>query len=104
VARDDCRTQVLWKARETSVAVLAPLVSHLGGSASDFGYGIAVDFAGNAHVTGYSSSINFPVTPGAFQTTFGGVPDAFVTGIALRMTFASLIRLVKQFDTNHDVA
>jgi hypothetical protein len=33
----------LWKARETSVAVLAPLVSHLGGSASDFGYGIAVD-------------------------------------------------------------
>jgi hypothetical protein len=30
--------------------------------------------------------------------------NAFVTRIALRITFASLIRLVKQFDTNHDVA
>ena len=60
--------------------------------------------AGNAHLTGYSSSINVRVTHGAFQTTFGGVQDAFVTRIALRITFASLIRLVKQFDTNHDVA
>jgi hypothetical protein len=31
-------------------------------------------------------------------------PRRFVTRIALRITFASLIRLVKQFDTNHDVA
>ena len=43
------------------------------------GYGIAVDTAGNAYVTGYTDSTNFPTTPGAFQTTYGGGDDAFVT-------------------------
>ena len=50
--------------------------TYLGGSAWDVGYGIAVDSAGNAYVTGGAGSPNFPVTPGAFQTTGGG---AFVT-------------------------
>jgi len=53
----------------------------LGGSAPDFGLGIAVDAAGNAYVTGETASADFPTTPGAFDTTlnggFGG--DAFVT-------------------------
>jgi hypothetical protein len=39
------------------------------GSAGDAGTGIAVDILGNAYVTGQSSSTNFPVTVGAFQTT-----------------------------------
>jgi hypothetical protein len=47
--------------------------TYLGGSV---GYGIAVDTSGNAYVTGYAFSTNFPVTPGAFQTTCCG---AFVT-------------------------
>ena len=41
--------------------------------------GIAVDTAGNAYVTGYTDSTDFPTTAGAFQTTFGGKYDAFVT-------------------------
>ena len=53
--------------------------TYLGGSGDDFGTGIAVDAAGNAYVTGLHPSGNFPTTPGAFQTTFGGGPDAFVT-------------------------
>jgi hypothetical protein len=40
---------------------------------------IAVDVSGNAYVTGLAQTNNFPTTPGAFQRTFGGVSDAFVT-------------------------
>jgi hypothetical protein len=54
--------------------------TYLGEWASiDSGYGIAVDAAGNAYVTGQTSSSDFPTTPGAFQAVFGGGFDAFVT-------------------------
>ena len=54
----------------------------LGGNSLDYGYGIAVDSAGNAHVTGMTQSTNFPTTPGAFQTSSGGSYDAFVSVIS----------------------
>ena len=44
----------------------------LGGSNGDFPEGIALDASGNAYVTGSTYSNDFPVTPGAFQTTCGG--------------------------------
>jgi uncharacterized repeat protein (TIGR01451 family) len=56
--------------------------SYLGGSASDFGFGIAVDAAGNAYVTGTTASTNFPITPGAVDpTVVAPAFDAFVTKI-----------------------
>jgi hypothetical protein len=51
--------------------------TYLGGT--DYGLGIAVDSGGNAYVTGWTGSSTFPTTPGAFQTTFGGNRNAFVT-------------------------
>jgi hypothetical protein len=52
--------------------------TYLGGSTSEFGGGIAVDSNGDAFVTGQSASRDFPVTPGAPQTTNKGV-NAFVS-------------------------
>jgi hypothetical protein len=49
------------------------------GPGEDNGQGIVVDATGAAYVTGYTQSPNFPVTSGAFQTTFRGYYDAFVT-------------------------
>src|SRR3989441_10163518 len=54
------------------------LASSLGGGSIDQGFGIAVDAAGNAYVTGRTQSRNFPTTPGAFQTALAGGFDAFV--------------------------
>ena len=57
--------------------------TYLGGTRDDFGHGIAVDAAGNAYVTGSTSSANFPkVNP--FQGTFAGDSDAFVSKISER--------------------
>jgi hypothetical protein len=52
--------------------------TYLGGSGEDDGYGIAVDAAGSAYVTGLTLSSDFP-TMNPFQTTSGGRTDAFVT-------------------------
>jgi hypothetical protein len=54
--------------------------TYLGGSGTEVGRGIAVDGSGNAYVTGYTYSSNYPVTVGAaYQTTHGGGADVFVT-------------------------
>ena len=68
----------------TALAYAHPLP--LGGINDDEGHGIGVDSAGNAYVTGSTSSVNFP-TLNPFQA-FGGGTDAFVaelnpTGLAL---------------------
>jgi hypothetical protein len=65
--------------------------TYIGGDAEDRGYAIAVDGSGNAYVTGYTSSTNYPVTPGAFQTTNGGGgwADVFVTKVCHPITLTS---------------
>ena len=52
--------------------------TYLGGSGGDIGYGIAVDNAGNAYITGNTSSSDFP-TVHALQPKLNGDDDAFVT-------------------------
>jgi hypothetical protein len=48
-----------------------------GGSGDDVAYGVAVDAEGRVHLTGRTSSPDFPVTRGAQQTSKGGGWDAF---------------------------
>jgi len=56
--------------------IIDPLVlaysTYLGGNGFDGASGIAVDRHGNAYVTGFTTSTNFPTTPGALETTFHG--------------------------------
>src|ERR1022692_2254566 len=55
-----------------------------GGGLTDVGGGIAVDPLGNAYVTGFTTSPNFPITAGAPQNAFYGNssnPNAFVTEV-----------------------
>ena len=53
----------------------------LGGASHEIGYGIAVDSAGDAYVTGFTQSPDFPTTAGAFDRTGSASNslDAFVT-------------------------
>jgi hypothetical protein len=50
----------------------------LGGTSTDLGNGIALDGSGSAYVTGRTTSLAFPTTAGAFDTTQNGSDDAFV--------------------------
>jgi hypothetical protein len=64
--------------------------TYLGGGGADIGYGIAVDSAGYAYITGVTSSTNFPVVlgsahplyAGAVQGMLGGGYDVFVSKLS----------------------
>jgi hypothetical protein len=51
----------------------------LGGSRGEDSFDIAVDADGRAYVTGWTESSNYRTTSGAFDRTFNGAQDAFVT-------------------------
>lgn len=52
--------------------------SYLGGTAATYGLDIALDSFDAAYVTGWTTSGDFPVTPGAFQSKWGGGDEVFV--------------------------
>ena len=57
--------------------------TYLSGSSGDVGMGIAVSEDGHAYVAGVTSSSDFPCTSGAYQTTFNGEEDAFITKLSI---------------------
>ena len=69
----------------TKPLIIDPVLSYstyLGGSDEDEGWGIAVDSSGNAYVTGWTYSTDFPTTADAYQSTFNGWTDAFVVKLS----------------------
>jgi uncharacterized protein (TIGR03437 family) len=53
--------------------------TYLGGTCSDYGYGIAVHSSGSAYVTGETCSWDFPITAGVVQPQKNMGSSAFVT-------------------------
>ncbi len=75
------------KLNSTGTAILYS--TYLGGSRSEFGSGIALDAAGNAYVSGRTSSSDFPSTAGSpLQNMLRGGFDAFVAKISSSIPFA----------------
>ena len=71
--------------RDAFVVKLSPAgtglayATFLGGSKDDWGWGIAVDGSGDAYVTGWTDSSNFPAASGpGYDTSHNGDYDAFV--------------------------
>ncbi|MBI5375841.1 MAG: SBBP repeat-containing protein [Candidatus Schekmanbacteria bacterium] len=54
--------------------------TYIGGNGYDRGYDIAVDCSGNAYITGFTESSNFP-TVSPIRATNGGGMDVFITKI-----------------------
>ncbi len=54
--------------------------TYLGGAGLDYGNGVDVDPSGNAYVTGWTGSANFPIA-NALQPTLRGTSDAFISKI-----------------------
>jgi hypothetical protein len=76
----------LYSVQSAFVTVLAPsggsllYSTYLGGVGQDLGADIVADGKGNAYITGFMTSRNFPKTPGAFHSP-GGLFDAFIAKI-----------------------
>ncbi|MFO8050400.1 MAG: fibronectin type III domain-containing protein [Thermoplasmatota archaeon] len=52
--------------------------TYFGGSITQEGWGISRDIAGNFYITGYTNSLDLPVTSGCNQSTNSGGYDAFI--------------------------
>jgi hypothetical protein len=85
------------------VAILSPAQTgdqsliystYLGGADEDQGWGIAVDNYGDAYVTGYTSSVNFPLK-NPFQSRNAGNYDVFISKFTLTGHWAEISKPLK---------
>ncbi|MEP9410004.1 MAG: SBBP repeat-containing protein [Candidatus Brocadia sp.] len=51
----------------------------LGGSEDERSHSLAVGFGNNVYVTGYTYSTDFPTTPGAYDTSYNGNRDIYIS-------------------------
>ena len=84
--------------------------SFLGGNSYDYPKAVTVDASGNAYVTGYTSSVNFPTTYGTYRsscpTCAFGTEDVFVTKIsgAGALVYSTFIGGSSTADKAHAIA
>ncbi len=55
--------------------------TYIGDTGFDMGRGIRLDGSGYIYIAGNTSSSNYPTTTGAYDRTYGGVSDVFVTKV-----------------------
>ena len=56
--------------------------TYIGGTSTDVGYDIAIASNGIVYLTGYSGSINFPTSSGAYQGTGAGIGSVIVSALS----------------------
>lgn len=61
--------------------IIDPWITYYGGSATDLGVSVTTDISENVIFSGSTTSINFPVTAGSFQTTLTAMTDAYVVSM-----------------------
>lgn len=75
--------------------------TYLGGSETDYGWGIAIDGSGNAHIAGFTDSDDFP-TQNPYQSTNSGYQDAIL--VKLNTEGTDLVYSTYFGGTNNDGA
>jgi hypothetical protein len=80
--------------------------TYLGGSGGDGAAGVAVDASGNGYVTGFTSSLDFPVTKGAFQTRNNAADSYRVNAFLTKVNSAGTALVYSTYlgGSLHDVA
>jgi hypothetical protein len=74
--------------------------TYLGGSNPDQGSFLALDAVGAAYIVGFTGSSNFPTTSGAFDTTYNGNADAFVSKLSFGPGPPATLALAPKTATN----
>jgi Beta-propeller repeat/HYDIN/CFA65/VesB-like, Ig-like domain/Cep192 domain 4 len=68
--------------------------TYIGGGASESAQSLAVDSVGSIYIAGNTTSSSYPVTSGAFQATYAGQGDAFITKLtsgASQMVYSTFL-------------
>ena len=90
-----------FKVNSTGSALLYS--TYIGGSDEDWGTGIAVR-QGNAYVSGFSASADFPTTAGAFQKSMQGQGSAFVLQLNTNGTALKFSTFLGEVDLSPAIA